>query len=116
MAGPREEYFPIVEPNTRVLAAFLLEGGRLIVNFSSDLKVGALNSASSEAMMIYGVVNTVTQPDLAGSDGQRVNSVQFLVEGEVQVDQFPGHFDLSEPVEPDPQWSVATSPARAENV
>lgn len=116
MAGPREELFSIVPPDTNVLAAFLLDGGQLVINFTRDMKVGALNSATAEAMMIYGIVNTVCQPDLVGGDGKRVNAVQFLIEGEVQSDQFPAHFDLSEPIEPDPQWTASAAAARADNV
>jgi len=116
LAGPRNELLPIVPPDTDVRAAFLVDNGRLVVNFSHDLRVGALNSASAEALMIYGIVNTVSQPLLVGKDGKRVNSVQFLVEGTVQADQFPAHFDLSEPVKPDPLWNASTTTAPAENV
>ena len=116
MSGPREELLAIVPPDTDIRAAFLLDDGRLVIDFTHNLKVGALSSASAEALMIYGIVNTVTQPELVGNDGKRVNSVQFLVEGTVQMDQFPAHFDLSEPVEPDSRWNASASSAPAENV
>ena len=116
MTGPREELLPIVPPDTDIRAAFLLDTGQLVINFTRDLKVGAINSASAEALMIYGIVNTVAQPELVGNDGKRVHSVQFLVEGTIQADQFPAHFDLSEPVEPDAQWIASTSTAPADNV
>lgn len=116
MSGPREELLAIVPPDTDIRAAFLLDDGRLVIDFTQNLKVGALSSASAEALMIYGIVNTVTQPELVGNDGKRVNSVQFLVEGTVQTDQFPAHFDLSEPVEPDSRWNASAAAAPAENV
>lgn len=116
MSGPREELLPIVPPDTDIRAAFLLDSGRLVINFTRDLKVGALSSVSAEALMIYGIVNTVSQPELVGKDGKRVHSVQFLVEGTVQTDQFPAHFDLSEPVEPDSRWNASAATAPAENV
>jgi hypothetical protein len=116
MTGPREELTAIVPPDTDVLAAFLLDDGELVINFTRDLRVKALSSASAEAMMIYGIVNTVCQPDLVGDDGKRVIAVRFLVEGEGQTDQFPAHFDLSEPIAPDPQWNASVAPVRAENV
>jgi len=109
MSGPREELIPIVPEDTDVLAAFLLDSGKLVINFTHDLKVGAMSSASAEALMIYGIVNTVSQLELAGNDGKRVNSVQFLVEGAVQIDQFPAHFDLSEPIEPDLRWNASAT-------
>lgn len=112
MAGPRAELLPIVPQETNVLATFLLDG-RLVINFTRDIRFGTLKSASAEALMIYGVVNTVSQPDLLGDDGKRITSVQFLVEGEVQSGQFPAHYDLSEPVTPDPQWNASS--ALAEN-
>jgi spore germination protein GerM len=109
MSGPREELLPIVPEDTDILAAFLLDSGKLVINFTHDLKVGAMSSVSAEALMIYGIVNTVSQPELAGNDGIRVNSVQFLVEGAVQTDPFPAHFDLSEPVEPDQRWNATAT-------
>ncbi len=113
MTGPRENLLSVVPAGTAIRAAFLLDNGELVLNFTRDIKVGALNSASAEALMIYGIVNTVGQAELVGSDGKRVSSVQFLVEGEVQSDQFPAHFDLSEPVRPDPRWidSAGSAPA-----
>ena len=112
MSGSRNELLTVVPPGTAIRAAFLLDDGRLVINFTRDIKVGALSSASAEGLMIYGVVNTVAQSELVGNDGKRVTSVQFLVEGEVQADQFPAHFDLSEPISPDPRWiaSVDTVP------
>jgi hypothetical protein len=103
LKGPRDALLPIVPEDTGVRAVFLMDDGRLVIDFTRDLQF-ALSSVSAEALMIYGIVNTLAQPELAGPDGIRVRSVQFLMEATVPRERFPAHFDLSEPVEPDPQW------------
>ncbi len=116
MSGPRDELLSIVPSGTAIRAAFLLDNGQLVINFTRDIKVCALSRASAEARRVYGIVITVSQSELAGKDGKRVNSVQFLVEGTVQTDQFPAHFDLSEPITPDPRWIASNSTASTDNV
>ncbi len=109
--GPRDREVlrPILSEATKVRALYLLEHGELVVDFSRELVVEhkKLKSASLEALMIYGIVQTLTQSALKGSKEQQVKQVRFLVEGARPQESFPAHIDVSEPIGPDRHW-VAT--------
>lgn len=109
--GPRERdlYHPILSEATGVRALYLLEGGELVIDFSRELVVAHKNmkSTSLEALMVYGIVQTLTQMALKGPGDESVQHVRFLVEGAPPRDTFPAHLDVSEPVAPDRQWLVA---------
>lgn len=83
---------------------FLMQGGELVIDFKSTWKNAVPKSASGESMMIYGVVNTLTQAALKGANSEQVKSVRFLFEGQTPDDQFPAHINLTNPITPDPQW------------
>ncbi len=102
-AGPRSDLLPVLPPETKVRAAYLLEDGELVVDFSRDLELALPRSVLAEWLMVRAVVNTVTQNVLVGTDGGRVTKVRFLFEGLAQS-AFPTHVDLSQPVVADIEW------------
>jgi len=112
--GPRDILTPIVPPSTKVRGLYMLEDGELVVDLSLDLEVELkkLKSASLEALFVYGVTNTLTQPALSGNaDGNHpaevpVKRVRFLIEGSAPREAFPAHLELSAPVEADPRWAA----------
>ena len=95
---------------------YLLEGGELVMDFSIQLELEARKrkSASLEALMVYGIANTLTQPDVKGADEPAVSTVRFLIEGSAPRESFPAHVDLSGPVAPDTGW-LAGPQERAPN-
>lgn len=105
-AGPRSDLLPVMPPETRVRAAYLLEDGELVVDFSRDLELALPRSVLAEWLMVRAVVTTVTQNSLVGTDGGRVSKVRFLFEGLAQS-VFPSHVDLSQPVVADADWGVS---------
>ncbi|HIJ65784.1 MAG TPA: GerMN domain-containing protein [Candidatus Hydrogenedentes bacterium] len=102
--GPRGNLTPILPPATKIHAVYLLESGELVIDFSRDLVLHHPKSASAEALMIHGIVNTVTQSALKGQQEPGVKCVRFLIEGAAPPEIFPGHFDLSQPIAPDARW------------
>lgn len=108
--GPRGALTPIVSPKTEVYAVYLLGDGELVVNLSMDLLPSQQRSTSSEALMVYGMVNTLTQSILEGAQEGPVRTVRILVEGS-PVDQSvlgTSHLDLSGAIAPEPQWFMAS--------
>jgi hypothetical protein len=104
--GSREGLAPVVSEATRVRALYLLDGGELVVDLSRELELGQPKSASSEALMIYGIVNALTQPALRSPSEKDagVRRVRFLFEGSPPHESFPAHLDLGQPVGPDHRW------------
>ncbi len=107
--GPRENdsLLPIISSATKVRALYLLDNGELVIDFSRELIVEhmQIRSASLEALLVYGIVQTLAQPALQGAKGTKVSQVRFLVEGAAPT--FPAHIDVSEPIVPNRRW-VAT--------
>lgn len=60
-----------------------------------------------EALMVFGIVNTMMQPPLQGEDGLTVKQVRFLFDGGAPQEIFPAHIDLSEPLVQDRRWVQA---------
>ena len=60
-----------------------------------------VQSASSEWLMVQGIVSTLTQSDLQGQKGPTIRRVRFLFEGSPPQDSFPVHVGLAEPIAPD---------------
>lgn len=112
--GPRSALAPIVPPSAKVRALYLLESGELVVDFSIELELDLKkrSSASLESLMVYGIVSALTQPALQGTPETPVKTVRFLIEGQPARETFPAHFDVSEPVAPNPEW-VAAAPGSA---
>ncbi len=108
IAGPREGLIPIFPATAQVLGAYLLDDGELVLDFSRKLKIehARFKSASLEALMVYGVVNTVTQAALQIKGSVAVRRVRFLFDGAAQ-DTFPAHIDVRGPMSPDQSWCNA---------
>lgn len=60
-----------------------------------------------EALMAFGIVNTMMQPQLQGEDGMTVKQVRFLFDGAVPQELFPAHIDLGDPLVQDKRWVQA---------
>ena len=95
---------PVLPQIAEYNALFLMPGGELVIDFKLTWQNAVPKSASAESLMIYGVVNTLTQAALKGANSEQVKSVRFLFEGQAPTDLFPVHLDLSRPITPDPQW------------
>jgi hypothetical protein len=108
--GPREPLTPILPSSTKVRGMYQLDQGELVVDLSMELEseLKRVKSASVEGLMVYGIVNTLTQPALQGGAGDTrsaaVNTVRFLIEGAPPREAFPAHVDVSLPVGPNPEW------------
>jgi len=100
--GPRGALAPILPPQTKVNALYLLDDGELVVDFSRELQMDhmAFRSAAAEALLAFGVVNTLTQPALQAEGQPPVRRVRFLLEGSRPQETFPAHIDLSQPLGP----------------
>lgn len=110
IAGPRDILTPILPATAKIRAMYLLENGELVVDFSRELlsEHARFKSASLEALMVYGVVNTLTQETLRSKNGVPVRQVRFLFEGLPPLENFPAHLDLRQPVGPDQRWIELT--------
>jgi len=112
LKGPKDGltplFPPIADPVAGVRAVYLVAGGELIVDLAHEILPDAkIASASSEALLVYGVVNTLAQPELKGTaEDEAIARVRFLVDGSPPTDAFPIHLDLSRPVVPDNQWNT----------
>lgn len=115
IAGPRDVLSPVLPPSLKVRALYLLKEGELVVDLSREIIVThtRFKSASLEALMAFGIVNTLTQSALQVSPDPPIRQVRFLFEGAPPPDSFPGHIDLSDPIRPDMRWveSVMDRPA-----
>ena len=111
ISGPQGDLAPILPPTSKLRGVFLLESGELVVDFSQELRTDATRprSAHAEAMMVYGLVNTIAQQEVLGDQGGGVRQVRFMFYGSPADDTFPEHMDLSSPVKPDPQWQAAAA-------
>ena len=104
--GPRDILTPILPTSAKVRGIYLLDTGELVVDFSNDvaLEMRKCKSATSEGLMLYGIVNTLTQPVLKGGKEVAATQVRFLIEGAAPRDSFPAHMDASAPIRPDDRW------------
>ncbi|MBM3290546.1 MAG: GerMN domain-containing protein [Candidatus Hydrogenedentes bacterium] len=103
----------VLPPSTEYNALYLMPGGELVIDFSSrGLQADLKKSAGAEALMVYGVVNTLTQDSFKGAKGDKAQSVRFLIDGAAPRESFPAHLDLSRPIAPDPQWILKPGAAQ----
>jgi hypothetical protein len=104
--GPREILTPVMPPATQINAMYLLEDGELVVDFSRELQgePSRFRSASTESLLVFSVVNTLTQSALQAPGGAQVTRVRFLIESIRPQETFPAHLDLSQPLQADPNW------------
>jgi hypothetical protein len=104
--GPSAPLTPILPGSTKIRGLYLLESGELVVDFSMELEaeLKRVRSASVEGLLVYGVVNTLTQPALQAArdpaQGVAVKSVRFLIEGAPPRETFPSHLDAGQAVFP----------------
>ncbi len=116
IAGPAsDQHAPILPDTVRVRALYLLDNGELVVDLSRELLTenALFTSLSQESLLVYGIVNTLTQGALQSSRDTQIRQVRILVEG-VRPETYPMHVDLSDPLPPDNRWleSALTAPAR----
>lgn len=104
--GPNAPLTPLLPASTKIRGLYLLENGTLVVDLSMEVEaeLKRVRSASVESLLIYGIVNTLTQPGLQVAHENAapvaVKSVRFLIEGAPPRETFPAHADLSQPVLP----------------
>ena len=111
ISGPKDDRPAALPKSSRLRAVYLLENGELVVDFTRELQLESAKqaqSASTEALMVYAVVNTLCQPSVRGPDGAVVRSVRFLVEGRPPGESFPVHLDLSGPISAEQRWIGVT--------
>ncbi len=95
----------VLPQSAKYNALYLMPGGELVIDFDSNgLQADVPKSAGAEALMVYGVVNTLTQDALKGAKSEEVKTVRFLFDGAPARESFPSHIDLSRPIAPDSQW------------
>lgn len=104
--GPQTSLTAILPSNTKIRGLYLLKNGELVVDFSMELEfeVKKIQSASLEALMFYGITQTLTQAGVKGEKEPAVTKVRFLIEGTTPHESFPGHIDVTAPIAADPQW------------
>ncbi|MBI4556030.1 MAG: GerMN domain-containing protein [Candidatus Hydrogenedentes bacterium] len=105
VTGPRNPLAPIVPPDTKIRALYLLEEGELVVDLSHEV-LALPKGVASEALMVYGIVNTLTQSALKGPKDAGVRSVRILVEGAGAEESLSNHLDWSEPWTPNYGWTT----------
>jgi hypothetical protein len=105
--GPSRASIPVMPANTTVRALYLLQDGELVIDFARDLHADKAqeNSVALEALMVYGIVNTLAQQELRGEEDPAVRRVRFLIEGAAPLEGYPAHLDLTKPVGPNRDWA-----------
>jgi len=88
--GPRTLLLSQTLPLKTRLLDCRVEGDTVYLNFSSEIKTNFYGGAFSEKMLIYSVVNSLTEI----SDHKKV---QFLIEGET-IESLAGHVYIGEPL------------------
>jgi len=104
IAGPSTPLHTLLPETTDIRGMWLMENGELVVDFSSQLQADTRKSVSEESLLVYSVVNTLTQPALRGPDNEPVKSVRFLIGGLPPTSLYPAHLDLTGAIAPDSQW------------
>jgi len=104
--GPREQLTSIIPSDAAIKGLYMLKGGLLVIDLSREVEQGLAKSASAEGLMVYGIVDTLTQGDVrgTGTDQPDVRRVRFLFEGSPAADRFPRHLDFSAPVSRNENW------------
>lgn len=110
IAGPQNElFFPVIPEKTQVRALYLRPDGELTVDLSSEMLTDKQRprSAETEALMVYGIVNTMMQAALQAPEDVEVTKVRFLFDGAAPKESFPAHLDLNAPLTQDMHWTRA---------
>jgi hypothetical protein len=114
--GPQGALSPILPESAEVRAVYLLPNGELVVDLPREMAQTHQRSASTEALMVYGIVGSLAQAAVKGDRQPAVRSIRFLVEGAPPSETFEPHLDLSEPIVPDPHWIPTQEVAAPGNV
>lgn len=104
IGGPVTPLHALIPETVGIRGMWVMENGELVVDFSDAIQTDARKGVSEEALLVYSVVNTLTQPALQGTDNVSVKSVRFLIGGLPPTVLYPAHLDLSGAITPDPQW------------
>ena len=110
IAGPKQEYLlPLMPEQTTIRGMYLRNNGELVLDLSTEMLLAhhRPRSTEMEALMVFGIVNTMMQQQLQGEDGLAVRQVRFLFDGAAPQEIFPAHIDLSEPLVQDRRWVQA---------
>jgi spore germination protein GerM len=113
MKAPQEGFSPVLPESTKIRAMYLLENGELVVDFGQELTLehAQFKSVSVESLLVFGVVNTLTQEALQSPNNPVVRKVRILFDGEIPQDTFPAHLNISEPLLPNLDWVVESGNA-----
>lgn len=106
IAGPdSDQHAPIMPDTVRVRALYVVDNGELVIDLSRELLTehALFSSVNQESLLVYGIVNTLTQGALQGSRDVQIRQVRILVEG-ARPETYPMHVDVSEPLPPDNRW------------
>jgi len=98
--GPREGGAPVLPATAKLRGAYLGEDGLALIDFEPDLGTFQPGGVSGELLTVFALVHTLAE-NVPG-----IRSVQILVNGE-ERSTLAGHVKISEPLEPDPQWTAA---------
>ncbi len=107
IAGPKQKtLLPLLPDQTLLRGIYLQANGELVVDLSTEtlLAHNRPKSTEMEALMMFGIVNTLMQAPLQGEDGVPVTQVRFLFDGSTAQEIFPTHVDTSKPLVQDMQW------------
>ncbi len=110
VAGPKQQHLlPLMPEQTALRGVYLESNGELVVDLSTETLLAhhRPRSAEMEALMAFGIVNTLMQPELQSEDGLQVKQVRFLFDGSAAQEIFPVHLDLSDPLVQDMRWVQA---------
>lgn len=114
--GSQGSLSPVLPASAKIRGLYLLADGELVLDLARDTVQTLARSASAEALMVYGIVSSVTQPTLKGEKEPAVRAVRFLVEGASPSQTFDSHLDFSDAIVPDPEWIEAQEAVSAEHV
>lgn len=93
--GPQKvEALRAVPPGVRLRQAFVMQGGTVYLDFSSELTEGVAGGSMAELMTVYAIINSVAL------NVREARRVQILVNGR-PLETLNGHLDLRRPLRPD---------------
>lgn len=99
--GPRNGGAPVLPKDAQLRGAYLGADGLAVVDFDAGLASFDPGGVSGEALTVFAVVNTLAE------NLPEVRSVQILIGGQ-ERETLAGHVKISEPLQPDPQWTGGT--------
>jgi spore germination protein GerM len=102
--GPRGVLVRTIPEGTKLLSAYMLQDGTLVVDFSREIQTLHTGGSTGEIMTVYSIVNTLTM------NFKEVERVQILVDGD-EVETLVGHLDLEQPLTRDNRWLKSSFPA-----